>query len=80
MLSGDGNENGKISKYIFINRSNKQKKKIQLCTCSTPFVKVLYRCFARLQKLPSHTFYGGNALCVPVHFFVTAAHVHLGGR
>ena len=63
MLSGDGNENGKISKYIFINRSNKQKKKIQLCTCSTPFVKFLYRCFARLQKLPSHTFYGGNALC-----------------
>ena len=30
MLSGDGNENGKISKYIFINRSNKQKKNTAL--------------------------------------------------
>ena len=31
------------------------------------------------QKLPSYTFYGGNVVCVPVHFFFAAAHFHFGG-
>ena len=30
--------------------------------------------------LPSYTFYGGNAVFVPVHLFFTAAHFDLGGR
>ena len=29
------------------------------------------------QKLLSYTFYGGNVICVIVHFFFTAAHFHL---
>ena len=31
------------------------------------------------QKLPSYTSYGGNVVCVPVHFFSAATHFHLGG-
>ena len=45
----------------------------------TFFCTFLCSCFARLQrernfqKLPSYTLYGGNAVCVPVHFFFAAA-------
>ena len=28
------------------------------------------------QKLPSNTFYGGNVVCVPVHFLFAGAHFH----
>ena len=56
------------------------RKKKSFARAAHVFSKFLCLCFVRLQKLPSYTFYGGNALRVPVHFFVTAAHVHLGGR
>ena len=39
------------------------------CTTTTGF----------FQKLPSYTFYGENIVCVPVHFFFAATHLHLGG-
>ena len=39
------------------------------CTTTTGF----------FQKLPSYTFYGENIVCVPVHFFFVATHLHLGG-
>ena len=44
--------------------------KKQLCTL---FCTFLCCCFSRLQsetqKLLSNTFYGGNVVCVPVHYF-----------
>ena len=64
MLSGDGNENSEKKKQNY--RSNYQKNKKKLCTCST----LLFCTTTTLtfQKLPSYTFYGGNIVYVPVGF------------
>ena len=79
MLSGEGMQRRKTVKNN--NRSNYQK---QPCTCSTLFfvhffAVVLHNCFPtdywrifaflNFQKLLSYTFYGGNVVRVPVHFF-----------
>ena len=69
MLSGKGMHRRKTVKSN--NRSNWQK---QLCTCSTLFLCISLPLFCttttrNLQKLLSYTFYGGNVVRVPVHFF-----------
>ena len=69
MLSGKGMHRRKTVKNK--NRSNWQK---QLCTCSTLFLYISLPLFCthttrNLQKLLSYTFYGGNVVRVPVHFF-----------
>ena len=69
MLSGKGMHRRKTVKNN--NRSNWQK---QLCTCSTLFLCISLPLFCttttrNLQKLLSYTFYGGNVVRVPVHFF-----------
>ena len=69
MLSGKGTHRRKTVKNN--NRSNWQK---QLCTCSTLFLYISLPLFCttttrNLQKLLSYTFYGGNVVRVPVHFF-----------
>ena len=69
MLSGKGMHRRKTVKNN--NRSNWQK---QLCTCSTLFLCISLPLFCttttrNFQKLLSYTFYGGNVVRVPVHFF-----------
>ena len=64
MLSGDGNENS-------------QKHSVGLIS-KTPTLHVQHPFFVHFfagvlhdhsVKFPSHTFYGGNVVCGPVHFF-----------
>ena len=48
--------------------------KTQLCTCTTLslYISLPLVCTTttwNFQKLPCYTFYGGNVVCVPVHFF-----------
>ena len=77
MLSGDGNED---SQNKLVGLISKKKK---LCTCRTLFLYISLPLFAPLQresKFPCYTFYGGNFVCVLVHFSFTAASFHLGGR
>ena len=59
--------------------------KKQLCTCSTLFMYISLLLFCttitrNFQKLPNYTFYGGNVVCVPVHFLFATAHFYLAGR
>ena len=60
MLSGEGNESWQKKSLGLIS-----KKTEQLCTCNTLSHAFLFF---------SYTFYGGNVVCVPVHFFVAATH------
>ena len=69
MLSGEGMHPRKTVKNN--NRANQQK---QLCTCSTLSLYISLPLFCKIttrnfQKLFSYTFYGGNVVRVPVHFF-----------
>ena len=44
------------------------------------YISLLLFCMTTIwnfQKLLSYMFYGGNVICVIVHFFFTAAHFHL---
>ena len=68
-LSGEGMLRWKTVKNN--NRSNQEK---QLCTCSTLFLYNSLPLFCttttqNFQKLLRYTFYGGNVVRVPVHFF-----------
>ena len=67
MLSGEGNENGekttigKISKKVTLH--------VQHTFSVHFFAVVLHDYNVNIQKLLSYTFYGGNVVRVPVHFF-----------
>ena len=69
MLSGDGNENSQKKN----SRSN-SKKKNNFARAAHFFWNISLPLFCKtttwnFQKLPSYTFYGGNVVCGPVHFF-----------
>ena len=68
MLSGEGNAGERWKTTIGL------ISKKQLCTCSTLFLYISLLLFCttttwNFQKLLSYTFYGGNVVRVPVHFF-----------
>ena len=67
MLSGEGKENGQNKSVGLIAKKNFARAAdffVHFC------VVVLHDHNEKLgQKLPSYTFYGGNVVCFPVHFF-----------
>ena len=56
-------------------RSNDKKHCTCTCTCSILYCTKLFCTTIKwnFQKRPSYRFYGGNVVCVPVHFFFNAA-------
>ena len=68
MLSGEGKENGQNKSVGLI---SKKKNFARAADFFVHFcVVVLHDHNEKLgQKLPSYTFYGGNVVCFPVHFF-----------
>ena len=69
MLSGEGMHPRKTVK-----NNNRAKQQKQLCACSTLSLYISLPLFCKIttrnfQKLFSYTFYGGNVVRVPVHFF-----------
>ena len=69
MLSGEGNagERCKIKMGPISKKSNYARAAHFFCTFSLPLICTTTTW--NLQKLLSYTFYGGNVVRVPVHFF-----------
>ena len=78
MLSGDGNENSHKTVANLISKKNNFARGTLFLYFSLPLFCTTTT--SNFQKLLSYTFYGGNVVCGPVHFFFAAAHFYLGAR
>ena len=80
MLSGDGNEDSQNKLVGLISKEKTLHVQNTFFVHFSTVVLLHYNENRNFQKLPCYTFYGGNFVCVLVHFSFAAASFHLGDR
>ena len=80
MLSGDGNEDSQNKPVGLISEKTTLHVQNTFFVHFSAVVLLHYHVNRNFQKLSCYTFYGGNFVCVLVHFSFAAASFHLRCR